>query len=90
MLQVIYIFKPRILSNTRYGGTVSWNCFQTGYYGEFYNEGYVCFRFRSEEEDVESYSSFMNLVWFQDGFGQRNTIVDSCSIAQSEESRFDQ
>jgi hypothetical protein len=31
----------------------------------------------------------MNLVWFQVGFGQWNTIVDSCSIAQSEESRFD-
>ena len=39
---------------------------------------------------VESYSSFMNLVWFQEDFGQWNTIVDSCSIAQSEESRFDQ
>ena len=31
----------------------------------------------------------MNLVRFQDGFGQWDTIEDSCSIAQSEESRFD-
>jgi hypothetical protein len=37
----------------------------------------------------ESYSSFMNLVWFQEGFGQWDTIADRCSIAQSEESRFD-
>ena len=41
------------------------------------------------KEDVESYSSFMNLVWFQDGFYQWDTTAGSCSITQSEESRFD-
>jgi len=32
-------FKLRVLCNTRYGGTVFGNCFQTGYCGEFYNKG---------------------------------------------------
>jgi hypothetical protein len=82
-------FKLRILCNTQYGGTVSWKLFQTSYCGEFYNRGEVCCRFRSDKENVESCSSFMNLVWFQEGFGQWDTIADSCSIAQSEESRFD-
>src|SRR3989337_2835532 len=82
-------FKLRVLCNTQYGGTVSWKLFQTSYCGEFYNRGKVCCHFRSDKQDVESYSSFMNLVWFQEGFGQWDTIADSCSIAQSEESRFD-
>jgi hypothetical protein len=64
--------------------------FQTGYSGEFYNEGYGCCRLRSDKEGVDSNSSFMNLVWLQDGFGQWTAFVDSGSIAQSEESRFDQ
>ena len=41
------------------------------------------------KEDVESYSSFMNLVWFQNGFCQWDTTAGSCSITQSEESRLD-
>ena len=36
-----------------------------------------------------SYSSFMNLVWFQDGFCQWDTTAGSLSLTQSEESRFD-
>ena len=32
----------------------------------------------------------INLVWFQEGFGQWDTIADNCSITQSEESGFDQ
>ena len=69
-------FKLRVLCNTQCGGTVSWKMFQTSYCGEFYNR-------------VEPYSSFMNLVWFQDGFCQWDTTASSCSITQSEESRFD-
>ena len=42
------------------------------------------------KEDVESYSSFMNLVWFQNGFCQWDTTAGSFSITQSEESGFDQ
>src|SRR3989337_3396557 len=82
-------FKLRVLCNTQYGGTVSWKLFQTSYCGEFYNRGKVYCRFRSDKQDVESYSSFMNLVWFQDGFCQWDTSAGSCSITQSEESRFD-
>jgi hypothetical protein len=82
-------FKLRVLCNTQYGGTVSWKLFQTSYCGEFYNRGKVYCRFRSDKQDVESYSSFMNLVWFQDGFCQWDTTACSCSITQSEESRFD-
>ena len=60
------------------------NCSKS-YCGEFYNRGEVCCCFRSDKDkDVESYSSFMNLVWFQEGFGQCDTIADSCSITQSE------
>ena len=29
-------------------------------------------------------------VWFQEGFGQWDTIANSCSIAQSEDTGFDQ
>ena len=96
--QYIFIISPcdfrvklRFLCNTQYGGAVSWKLFQTSYYGEFYNRGEVCCHFRSDKDkDVESYCSFMNLVWFQEGFGQWDTIADSCSITQSEESGFDQ
>ena len=84
-------FKLRVLCNTQYGGAVSWKLFQTSYCSEFYNRGEVCCCFRSDkDQDVESYSSFMNLVWFQEGFGQWDTITDSCSITQTEESDFDQ
>src|SRR3989337_3514736 len=82
-------FKLRVLCNTQCGGTVSWKMFQTSYCGEFYNTGEVCCRFRSDKQDAESYSSFMNLVWFQEGFGQWDTTTGSCSITQSEESKFD-
>ena len=44
--------------------------------------------FKRDKKDVESYSSFMNLVWFQDGFCRWDTTAGSCSITQSEESRF--
>ena len=83
-------FKLRVLCNTQYGGAVSWKLFQTSYCGKFYNRGGVCCRFRSDKDkEFESYSSFMNLVWFQEGFGQWDTIAGSCSITQSKESRFD-
>ena len=41
------------------------------------------------KEDVESYSSFMNLVWFQDGFCQLDTTAGSLPTTQSKESMFD-
>ena len=84
-------FKLRVLCNTQYGVAVSWKLFQTSYCGEFYNRGEVCCHFRSDKDKgVESYSSFMNLVWFQEGFSKWDTIADSYSITQSEESGFNQ
>jgi hypothetical protein len=82
-------FKLRVLCNTQYGGTVIGNCSKQVPVANSITEAKYVAAFKRDKEDVESYSSFMNLVWFQDGFCQWDTTAGSCSITQSEVSRFD-
>ena len=62
-------FKLRVLCNTQYGGTVFGNCSKQVAVANSITEAKYDCRFQSDKENVESYSSFMNLVWFQEGFG---------------------